>query len=161
MPLLRREFGLRIAAVESCLGKEIVFMKSRIAPILFIGVSLCLIGCATKSATPSGQPEVTVRADPADVGQAFCHSLADRGFTIDRSEGTSIVASKDGSVAHSVLLGTAAHPVVRDEIHLNLIQDGGAVRVVYHAFSGGQEIFGGRDRAQAWLESVAARLGQH
>ncbi len=123
-----------------------------------------MLGCGTPSLnTPSGTNEVTIAAPVKLVRQELAAEIANRGYSIVRADDFTIEASQDAGMAAAVFLATPANPTAQKLARFNIMETPQGVRVILRNYiiAGGVdrgEVTGGRDRAQAFLESIKARL---
>ena len=101
--------------------------------IAIVAVAAMLVaGCQTvKHDTPSGKPEVSIRAPSKDVKTALVGTLVNLGYSIKHDSDFQIVLERPvDNVMANVLLGSQYDPTVEARVTATFLEMNGSTRVI-------------------------------
>ena len=125
-----------------------------------------LFGCATAAPnTPSGRPEVTLKATPPAAVKSFiADAMINRGYSLFRDSDVQITFDKTGTSLGAIMLSTGWGGAPHLRVSYSLLQQGPTLRVVadmaliQNAGSGFERPLAGIPRPPMAVEDVDAVL---
>lgn len=106
-------------------------MRKLISTVL-VAVAMSVSGCQTiKHDTPSGKPEVSVRASTKDVKMAFVGTLVNLGYSVKRDSDFQIVLEHPvENVMANILMGSEYDPTVEARVTATFLEMNGSTRLI-------------------------------